>query len=181
MAAALGRENRERAKTFSAFSVYTASAVVIVLSFILLGKKSAILYLIGADEHSIGFCSSYLLWVFHIGCVPLVLSQVFSQLFLAEGESKISALGIGLAGALNVILDPIFIFPCGMGVAGAGLATCIANYISLGFYLLMYYRRRKTTVVCFHPRYFRVPGRRLHRRAFCGHPGWVCAAVYGYL
>lgn len=158
MAAALGRENRERAKTFSAFSVYTASAVVIVLSFILLGKKSAILYLIGADEHSIGFCSSYLLWVFHIGCVPLVLSQVFSQLFLAEGESKISALGIGLAGALNVILDPIFIFPCGMGVAGAGLATCIANYISLGFYLLMYYRRRKTTVVCFHPRYFRVRG-----------------------
>lgn len=154
MAAALGRENRERAKTFSAFSVYTASAVVIVLSFILLGKKSAILYLIGADEHSIGFCSSYLLWVFHIGCVPLVLSQ----LFLAEGESKISALGIGLAGALNVILDPLFIFPCGMGVAGAGLATCIANYISLGFYLLMYYRRRKTTVVCFHPRYFRVRG-----------------------
>lgn len=159
IAAELGKGNRERAKNFSTFSVYTAGAVVIVLSLVLLTAKEPILYIIGADEHSIGFCTDYLFWVFHIGCVPLVLSQVFSQLFLAEGESKISAFGIGLAGALNVILDPIFIFPCGMGVAGAGMATCIANYISLAFYLVMFYLRRKTTVVCFHPRYFRIRGR----------------------
>lgn len=159
IAAELGKDNRERAKNFSAFSVYTASAVVIVMSFILLAAKTSILYVIGADDSSIGFCTDYLFWVFHIGCVPLVLSQVFSQLFLAEGESKISAFGIGLAGALNVVLDPIFIFPCGMGVAGAGLATCIANYISLAYYLLMFYRRRATTVVCFDPKYYRVKGR----------------------
>lgn len=159
MAAELGKGDRERAKAFSAFSVYTAAAVVVVLSFILLAAKRPILYAIGADEFSIGFCADYLFWVFHIGCVPLVLSQVFSQLFLAEGESKISAFGIGLAGALNVILDPVFIFPCGMGVAGAGLATCIANYVSLAFYLAMFRVRRETTVVCFHPRYFRWRGR----------------------
>lgn len=159
MAAELGKGNRERARAFSAFSVYTAAAVVVVMSFILLAGKDTILYAIGADDGSIGHCTDYLFWVFHIGCVPLVLSQVFSQLFLAEGESRISAFGIGLAGALNVVLDPIFIFPCGMGVAGAGLATCIANYISLAFYLLMYRRRRETTVVCFHPRYFRAGDR----------------------
>lgn len=159
MAAELGKGRRERAKNFSAFSVYTAAAVVVVLSLVLLAAKEPILYLIGADANSIGFCKDYLVWVFHIGCVPLVLSQVFSQLFLAEGESKISAFGIGLAGALNVLLDPIFIFPCGMGVAGAGLATCIANYVSLAFYLAMFFRRRQTTVVCFDPRYFRVKGK----------------------
>lgn len=159
MAAELGRGNRERAKNFSTFSVYAAGAVVIVMSFVLLAAKESILYMIGADDRSIGFCTDYLFWVFHIGCVPLVLSQVFSQLFLAEGESRISAFGIGLAGALNVILDPIFIFPCGMGVAGAGLATCIANYISLAFYLAMFFARRETTAVCFHPRYFRVRGK----------------------
>lgn len=159
MAAELGKGDRERAKAFSAFSVYTAAAVAAVLSLILLAAKGPILFMIGADDSSLGFCTGYLFWVFHVGCVPLVLSQVFSQLFLAEGESRISAFGIGLAGALNVILDPIFIFPCGMGVAGAGLATCIANYISLTFYLVMFYLRRETTVVCFHPRYFRVRGR----------------------
>lgn len=153
MASELGKENRERAKTFSAFSVYIASAVTVVLSLILLAAKEPLLYLIGADAHSVGYCKDYLFWTFHIACVPLVLSQVFSQLFLAEGESKISAAGIAGAGALNVILDPVFIFGLHMGIAGAGLATCVANYISLAFYMAMYYTHRKTTVVCFHPRY----------------------------
>lgn len=159
MATELGKENRERAKTFSAFSIYAAGAVTIVLSFVLLAKKEALLYMIGADDNSIGFCKDYLFWTFHIACVPLVLSQVFSQLFLAEGESKISAIGIAGAGFFNVVLDPVFIFGCHMGVAGAGLATCMANYLSLTFYLVMYAVRRKTTVVCFHPKYFKVRGK----------------------
>lgn len=158
MASELGMGNRERAKNFSAYAVYTAGAITLMLSFLLLAVKEPLLLMIGADETSLGFCMDYLVWTFHIGCVPLVLSQVFSQLFLAEGESKISAIGIAGAGALNVILDPIFIFGFHMGIAGAGLATCIANYISISFYLIMYYIRRKTTVVCFSPKYFRVRG-----------------------
>lgn len=154
MAAELGKGERECAKTFSVFAIYAASAVIMIISFFLLVKKKSILYLIGADENSIGFCMDYLFWTFHIACIPLLLSQVFSQLFLAEGESKISAIGIAGAGALNIILDPIFIFKFDMGVAGAGLATCIANYISFSFYLLMYWNRRKTTVVCIHPQFF---------------------------
>lgn len=152
IASELGKGNRERAKMFSSFAVYAASVVVAVMSLIFLAGKEALLYRIGADESSIGFCKDYLLWTFHAACVPLVLSQVFSQLFLAEGESAVSAIGIAGAGGLNVILDPVFIFPCHMGVAGAGLATCIANYISLAFYLVMYCRKRVSTVVCFHPR-----------------------------
>lgn len=159
MASELGRENREGAKTFSAFSIYTACGAAIVVSLILLAVKEPLLYMIGADENSVNFCKDYLFWTFHMACVPLVLSQVLSQLFLAEGESKISAVGIAGAGLLNVILDPVFIFGCHMGVAGAGLATCIANYISFAFYLVMYYLRRKTTVVCFHPKYYRVRGK----------------------
>lgn len=156
MASELGKGDKERAKVFSTFSLYAAAAVTVILSLILLAGKEPMLYMIGADSSSVGFCKDYLFWVFHVACVPLVLSQVFSQLFLAEGESKISAIGIAGAGLLNVILDPLFIFGFDMGVAGAGLATCIANYISLAFYLVMYYTHRKITIVCFHPAYFRV-------------------------
>lgn len=48
MAAELGKGNRERAKTFSVFALYTASAVSILLSLILLGIKEPLLYAIGA-------------------------------------------------------------------------------------------------------------------------------------
>lgn len=154
MAGELGKGDREQAKRYSAFAVYASGTITILLSIILLLVKEPLLLLIGADENSLGFCKDYLLWTFHAACVPLVMSQVFSQLFLAEGESKISAIGIAGAGALNVILDPVFIFGFHMGIAGAGLATCIANYISVTFYLVVYSIRRKVTVVCFHPRYF---------------------------
>ncbi len=120
MAAELGKGNREKVKVYSVFSLYAAAAVIIVLSLILLAVKEPLLYRIGADDHSAVFCVDYLFWTFHIACVPLVLSQVFSQLFLSEGESKISAAGIAGAGILNVILDPVFIFGCHMGMAGAG-------------------------------------------------------------
>lgn len=159
IAAELGKDNRKRAKTFSAFSVYTASIVIILFSFILLAVKEPLLYKIGADDNSVGFCKDYLFWVFHLGCVPTVLTQVFSQLFLAEGESRISATGIASAGIFNAILDPVFVFGLNMGIAGAGLATCISNCISLLYFLIMCYMRRKTTIVCFDPRYYRAKNR----------------------
>lgn len=155
MAAELGKGNRRRARTFSAFSIYTGASVIIVISLILLVLKEPLLYMIGADENSVGFCMDYLFWTFHIGCVPQTLTQVFSQLFLSEGESKISAAGIAGAGIINVILDPVFIFGFKMGIAGAALATCVSNYISFAFYVTVRYYRRKTTVVCFNPRYYR--------------------------
>lgn len=155
VAAELGKGNRSRAKNFSVFSIYIASMVIVILSFILLAVKAPLLYCIGADKNSIGFCKDYLLWTFHVACIPLVSSQVLSQLFLAEGESKISAFGIAGAGILNIILDPIFIFGCNMGVEGAGLATCISNYMSFVFYLAMYVRLRKKTVISFHPKCYK--------------------------
>lgn len=40
-------------------------------------------------------------WTLHMACIPLVLSQVFSQLFLAEGETRISAFGIAGASLIR--------------------------------------------------------------------------------
>lgn len=40
MAAELGKGERERAKTFSVFAIYAASAVIMIISFFLLVKKS---------------------------------------------------------------------------------------------------------------------------------------------
>ena len=155
MASELGKGNREKAKQYSAFAIYTASVIVIIYSFVLLSVESSVLHLLGADENSFGHCRAYLLWVLHWGCVPMILTQVFSQLFMAEGESQIAAFGIAGAGIINIILDPVFIFPLNMGVAGAGLATCMANCSATIFYLVNFWRKRKITVVCIDPRHYR--------------------------
>ncbi|MCM1039451.1 MAG: MATE family efflux transporter [Ruminococcus sp.] len=48
-----------------------------------------------------------------------------AQLFIAEGKTKAAS----------------------MGIAGAGAATCIANYINLIFFLAVYYRNREQLVI----------------------------------
>lgn len=48
----------------------------------------------------------------------------------AQGFSKIGMLTTVIGAALNIILDPIFIFVFDMGVGGAALATIISQFVS---------------------------------------------------
>lgn len=154
IAAELAKGNSKRAKHFSVFSIYTAAAIMLLISTAVGIIKVPMLTVIGANESSLDYCKDYLFWTIHAGCLPMLLSQIMAQLFLAEGRSKISAFGISGAAILNVILDPIFIFGFKMQIEGAALATCLSNCCSLVYYLIMYCRYRKDTVICFHPKYY---------------------------
>lgn len=47
-----------------------------------------------------------------------------------QGFTKISMLTVVIGAAVNIVLDPVFIFGLGMGVQGAALATIIAQTVS---------------------------------------------------
>lgn len=152
VAACLGAKDPKRAGEFSVFTIYTAVMVIAAISVIIFLFEEQLLEILGANENSSGFCRGYILWVFHIACVPMVFSQVMAQLFTAEGETKLAGIGIAGAGLLNVVLDPIFIFVLKQGITGAGMATCISNYCSMVFFLFLYYRRKGVTVISLDPR-----------------------------
>lgn len=40
-------------------------------------------------------------------------------------------------GVIDIVLDPIFAFALGMGVAGAGAANCLSNGVVSGYYLIL--------------------------------------------
>lgn len=64
-------------------------------------------------------------------CTPF-MSGVFvmnNQMRL-QGNATLSMIGILSGVVLNIALDPLFIFGLDMGVAGAGLATAISQFIS---------------------------------------------------
>ncbi|MDY4969084.1 MAG: MATE family efflux transporter [Lachnospiraceae bacterium] len=154
IASAFGTGDKERAKRFSVFSVYTAIGVIIVLIVCIFFFQDPILRLLGADEHSIEFCKGYLFWVYYFGSIPCAFSQVMAQMFIAQGDTKIASLAIAGSGIINAILDPVFVFLFGMGIAGAGCATFIANIYSTAFLLIMYFKKRKNSVVCLNIRLY---------------------------
>ncbi|WP_332908951.1 MATE family efflux transporter [Exiguobacterium aurantiacum] len=59
---------------------------------------------------------------------------LFARLFSAYGNTT-TAMRINATGVtLNMILSPLFIYPLGLGVVGAGFATLVANVVMFGFF-----------------------------------------------
>ena len=72
-----------------------------------------------------------------------LICPAFTAIIRADGRPRYS-MGCMITGAvLNLILDPIFIFPLGMGVVGAGIATVIGQVVS-GLLFLIYLPRLQT-------------------------------------
>jgi Na+-driven multidrug efflux pump len=52
--------------------------------------------------------------------------------------TKASLVISGAGNFLNVILDPILIFLCGLGISGAAIATVISEYVRNAVNLVLY-------------------------------------------
>lgn len=146
----LGVQKREQAKCVCAFSFYGAIAVALLYSMGCWVFMDPLLRLLGASDSTIGFSASYAFWVVVVGGIPSTLSMTMAQLLRSEGYAKKASFGLGMGGILNILLDPVFMFVIlspGQEVAGAGMATMLSNVISLGYFLLVFFRLGKDTVL----------------------------------
>lgn len=103
-----------------------------------------ILMLFGGSGKVLEYGLSYLLWL--LPTVPfMLLSAVFIGILQGEGRTKHMMVSMMIGTVANIILDPVLIFPAGMGIAGAGLATAIGNALTF-VYLLVVFRTRESSV-----------------------------------
>ena len=104
----------------------------------------SILAVSGASAQTYPFAASYLR-VILAGSVIIMLNFAAGQLLRAEGAAKEAMFGMAIGTAANIMLDPLFIFTFHQGVAGAAVATVIANALALAYYL-WYYLARKSLI-----------------------------------
>lgn len=143
----LGNGEKEKTGAVAAFSLWAAGFITLVYSLLCFLNDRELLHLLGTDETAIEYAHQYLFWTVVAGGLPTILNLVLAGIIRAEGEAKISSIGMSLGGILNVIMDPVFIFGMNMGVAGAALSTCISNTASLVFLLVHVVRNRKYSLV----------------------------------
>jgi multidrug efflux pump len=148
----LGAKKPEQARRTSAFCIYATIVVTALFSLATLVFKAPLLRLLGANADTEEFASMYLLWVLIIGGVPTVLGILFGHIVRSEGGARQASIGMSLGGILNIVLDPIFIFPLGMGVEGAAIATMISNCVTVAYFLCYLYRIRGRTIISLDPR-----------------------------
>lgn len=134
--------NGDENQYFSAAVI--GSIALAVLSWIaILCFDRPILTFFGADEQLLPLAVSYLRPVKVV--FPLfLLNQMLSAFLRNDGNPALATIAVLSGGIFNMFGDYIFVFPCDMGVYGAGLATAIGSGISFIVMLTHFFRKKNT-------------------------------------
>jgi len=124
--------NRTLGNLFTLVAV--CSALIAVLGSVFL---SPLLRLFGATETILPFAGEYLRIIL-IGSPFFMFAMATNAIVRAEGNARVAMWTMIISGALNIVLDPLFIFGLRMGIGGAALATVLAQATTV-IYLIYYF------------------------------------------
>lgn len=137
---ARGKEKAARINITQAFLFTTL--LTVVMTALILGFVHPLARLLGASERLMPQVIQYMVWIF-----PAMPFQLWTAVGLfalrLDGAPKLAMWCSVISGAINVVLDWLFIFPLGMGVKGAAVATAIsivAGGLIVVVYLLFFAR-----------------------------------------
>ncbi len=154
IARSLGVGDECKAKKAATFGIYSSIVVALIYGILVFILRPFLLPFLGTNENTYGFCHEYVFWTVTIGAIPTVLNAVLAHLTRAEGYSRHAGIGIALGGIANIALDPLFIFTFKLEIAGAAIATLISNCLSVIYFVVFLFIKRKTTVVTPAPKYY---------------------------
>jgi len=126
---ALGKQDKDGAEKILGNCFMLQILLSVILTAVLLFFSRDLLLLFGASENTVGYATDYMM-VYAIGTLFVQLTLGMNAFVTAQGYTKISMLSVVIGAAVNILLDPIFIYGFGMGVRGAALATVIAQGMS---------------------------------------------------
>lgn len=167
---ARGRQDEEEAESIlgNVFALLLLSSAVLFSVCYLFRRP--VLFLFGASEVSVEYADQYLR-IYLFGTAFSMLATGLNGYINAQGFPKIGMLTTILGAAVNIILDPVFIFAFGMGVRGAALATVLSQGISAGWVLR--FLTGKKAILRIRPGRVRISLKRTRDIVAIGLPGFV--------
>ena len=118
-------------------------ALSLVLSGIILVFRHPILQVMNIPDESYDMAMDYLV-ICALGLIFTAGYNMVSAVLRGMGDAKRPFLFIGIASAVNLVLDLVFTGLLGWGVAGAALATIIGQGVSFIFSIFYLYHRRES-------------------------------------
>lgn len=135
IARCIGAENYKGASNSAIHSIMLSIIVTVISTIFLLIILKPLLLIMGAGD-VLSETTSY-------GCIVIggsfsvFIPAMMAAIFRSQGEIKRASYPLMFTAFINIILDPIFIYVIGWGVAGAAAATVISGAIPM--FLMMYW------------------------------------------
>ena len=157
------------------FSSFLVGVIVLILGEIFLTPLSLML---GSTPTILPYTEEYM-QVILLGAPFLTSSLTLNNQMRLQGNAKFAMFGIVTGAMLNVILDPLLIFTCGLGVSGAAWATVIGQAVS---FVILFLMTRRGENIAIHFRNFSPSLQRYKEIFYGGSPsmmrqGLACIAT----
>ncbi len=173
---ARGAGDRRRAERIMGTSFLLLLISGVALAGLCFAARRPILYLFGASDDTYPYAESYIS-VYLLGTLFVMTSLGMNSYVNAQGFGVTGMLTVLIGAALNLILDPIFIFAFDLGVRGAAIATVISQGVSAAWVYL--FLAGKRAVVPLTLRGLRLEGRLIGEICALGLSGFIMAVTNG--
>lgn len=138
-----GKKDEESLRLSIVHSFLLIIGVTVILNILVYLFLTPILYFLRIPENVWSGMREYLLIIF-AGLIATSLYNFFSCLLRALGNSTVPLVFLAFSALLNITLDLLFVAVFSFGIAGAALATIIAQYVSgIGILLYVLFRCRE--------------------------------------
>ncbi|MDO5293437.1 MAG: MATE family efflux transporter [bacterium] len=134
MSISLGKKEPEMANKAISQSFMMLLLVSIVVTIGCLVFKKPLLYALGCSDTMYPYANSYFS-IYVLGTFASLLSLGMNFFVLAQGHARHGMISIALGAVVNLILDPIFIYGFGLGIAGAAAATVLSQICAMIYVL----------------------------------------------
>lgn len=124
----------------------------IVLTLIYLFFMDPILTAFGGkvNADTFKYAKEYFFWI-TLGVPFYMFGQAMNPVIRSDGSPRFAMFATVLGAITNIILDPIFIYPCHMGMMGAAIATVLGQILTavLSIYYLLHMKAVKLSKASF--------------------------------
>jgi putative MATE family efflux protein len=134
------RDEVEKIMGHALVLLFIVPGVVILFSTIFMDR--ILIDILGASEAVFPYAKTYLRIILY-GGVFSAMGPGINHFIRSDGHPRTSMLTQIIGAVINIILDPVFIFVFGWGIAGAAWATILSQFIS--FVWVMYYFNSRWT------------------------------------
>ena len=133
----LGHKDAASAGRFASTSFFLAILTGLLIAVFGICFLSPFMHLLGSTDTILPYARKYGLYIL-LAAPFLTSSCVLNNILRYEGRAAYAMVGLTTGGILNIALDPIFIFALDLGIAGAGAATALSQFISFCILLFMF-------------------------------------------
>lgn len=139
MARQLGAKNKQAAQHMA--STGMAYAVLLGIIITIFGEclLKPLAVMLGSTPTILPYAEKYM-GIILLGAPVMIASLTLNNQMRFQGNALYAMVGVVSGAVINVVLDPVFIFAFGWGVAGAAVATVVSQ--TCGLLLLIIMNRR---------------------------------------